>query len=373
MTRNQRPSDLAPDAARYLDRMRSLERPIDLVDRIMAEVEATPQARPAWSVRPVTVFAAAAVAAVIVAIALLVRQPPNIGPPNPTQHGLPSAGEVVNRIPWDPTLLPWTFGHGYLWFGDSNSGELIRLDPDTGAVDTIDVAGLGGVLVEATVDETSVWADGPVGSLTQVDPFSLQEVRRIPTGVDANQVAVAAGVAWLLDRANDVVVRVNLDAETVDLLVPVESPSSILIDGNILWVGSENGVLTRVNAASGAVEDQFEHGGVAFSMAKVGSAILIETGALGGLVRIDINTGAIVHVGRGDTAALDAASLGDRLWSADFESGLLSELDPLTLQPISILDLELADVVLMAGLDALYAVGTDSAGDGYLLEVAPAP
>ena len=45
MTRRPSSPDLTPEAARYLDGMRSLRPPVDLVEHVMVEVEATPQER----------------------------------------------------------------------------------------------------------------------------------------------------------------------------------------------------------------------------------------------------------------------------------------------------------------------------------------
>src|SRR5207253_908762 len=137
MNRKPLPSDMTPEAVRYLDRMRSLEPPIDLVDRIMAEVEATPQLRPGLVAVPPPMMVAATVAAaaaVLLAFALLVRLAPNVGPaPSPSPGGarLPTAGTVLHRFPTISTYRPAVVGHGFLWMEDAVRGNLIRVHLDT--------------------------------------------------------------------------------------------------------------------------------------------------------------------------------------------------------------------------------------------------
>ena len=99
---------LPPDAERQLIRMRSLEPPVDLVDSIMAEVEATPQIRAGPDLRAVSGFVLAA-ATVLLAMAVLLRLgAPNIGPaPTPVPlDQLPSAGTVEARISVDAGDVP---------------------------------------------------------------------------------------------------------------------------------------------------------------------------------------------------------------------------------------------------------------------------
>lgn len=373
MNRSPMSPDLAPEAARFLDRMRSLARPIDLVDRIMAEVEGTPQLRPGVTGLPKPVMLAAAVAAVLLAVALLLRfGQPNVGPqPSPTQvpsGQLPSAGSVLNRFPTISTYKPTVFGHGFLWMEDEVRGELIRVDPETGAETAIDIIhdSAGGAL-GVTVDETSIWVfDGATGELVEIDPESAQEVRRIRTPVFAGGLAMGGGVAWFADREASAVVRFDLETEKVTLRVPVQAPGVLLIDGDSLWVGREDGALTRVNAATGAVEDEVTTQVVAFKLFRVGDTIVIDGGS-GGIVSVDVS---IMEV-TGRVQELTGLAAGDgRLWAA-IDSGQLVELDPTSLQPVASLSLDLTEVHVAYGAGAIWAVGADASSNGVLLQVEP--
>ncbi|HEX6014418.1 MAG TPA: hypothetical protein VFY87_22000, partial [Geminicoccaceae bacterium] len=94
-----------------------MDPPIDLVDSIMAEVEATPQVR-AWpDVRTIASFTLAAAAALLAIVVLLRFGAQNVGPA-PTQvplDELPSAWRLEARISVDANDVPAAFGHGFLW------------------------------------------------------------------------------------------------------------------------------------------------------------------------------------------------------------------------------------------------------------------
>jgi hypothetical protein len=372
MNRSPMPPDLAPDAARFLDRMRSLARPIELVDRIMAEVEGTPQVRPGVAGLPKPVMLAAAVAAVLLAVALLLRfGQPNVGPQaSPTQvpsDQLPSAGSVLNRFPTISTYEPAVVGHGFLWMEDEVRGELIRVDPETGAETAIDIIhdSAGGGL-QAAVDETSVWVlDGATSELVEIDPESAQEVRRIPT--DGGRLAVAGGAAWLANSEANTLIRVDLEAEEVDLRVPLQATGVLLVDGESLWVGRQDGALTRLNAASGAVEEQVVTQVVAFQLFRTGDTIVINGGSFGGIVSVDV--GSMEVTGRVQEFSGVAAGDG-RLW-ATADSGQLVELDPPSLQPLAALSLDLTDLHVAYGAGSIWTVGSDTSGNGVLLQVEP--
>jgi hypothetical protein len=388
MTQRPMPSDLAPEAARYLDRMRSLDRPIDLVDSIMAEVEATPQLRSWFAVLPRPVIITAAVAAALLAVALLLRfGQPNVGPqPSPSQvpsGQLPSAGTVLNRFPTISTYEPVVVGHGFLWMEDGVRGELIRVDLESGSETAIDIShGPAGAGVRPAVDETSVWAfDDLTNDLVEIDPESAEEVRRIPIGCCASRVAVAGGIAWLADTAgngNSRLTRVDLETEEVDLRVPLQATGVLLIDGESLWVGRVDGALTRVNAATGVVEDEVTTQVVAFKLFRIGDTIVIDGGS-GGTVSVDVGSMDVIgrvsqfEGGQFDPSvpAYTGVAAGDgRLWATN-ESGQLVELDPASLQPLATLSLDLTELKVVYGAGSIWIVGTDASGNGVLLQIEP--
>jgi outer membrane protein assembly factor BamB len=408
MTRRTSSPDLTPEAARYLDGMRSLRPPVDLVEHVMVEIEATPQERLGLAAlpRPVLYAGVAAVAAAVVALAVLLRPaPPNVGPqttPSPEASAqsldqLPSAGEVVSRTPADVDQVARFFAHGYLWMEDvkldeqTTSGELVRVDPATGAFDVLDVTRRIGLELNAIADETSVWARNDVSltpsgveiafdELVEINPESLTEVRRIPTRRQLGDYVVADGVAWFIDALANELVRLDLTGRAETIRVSLPAAAALLLDGDTLWVGREDGALSRLNAATLAKEDEYVTRVVAFDMSDAGDAILIY-GGIGGLARVDKSTGAVTVVNAhepGDDIPADEVGAptyaGGRVWATTHASGHLVELDPVSLEPIAALQLGYTSFQgLVAGGDALWVVGIDSAEDAYLVQLSPTP
>lgn len=399
MTRRTSSPDLTPEAARYLDGMRSLRPPVDLVEHVMVEVEATPQERLGFAGLPRPVLFAAgavAVAAAVVALAALLQSAPNVGPhttpaPSVSEQSsldqLRSAGEVVNRTPVEVDRVPKFFAHGYLWMEDSTSveigpsGELVRFDPTTGEMDILDLTRRPGGPPNATADKTSVWAvDGFHHELVQIDPGTLTEVRRVRTGTQVRDFAVADGIAWFIDSLRDDVVRLDLASGDVTARVSLQAPAAVLLDGDTLWVGREDGALSRLDAGTGAVQEEFVTRVVAFDLSDAGDAILIY-GGITGLVRVDKSTGVMTVVNAlqpGDEIPADDVtapmSADGRVWATTNASGHLVELDPFSLEPIAALQLGLTSFQgLVAAGDTLLVVGTDSAEDAYLVQVSPTP
>ena len=181
---------------------------------------------------------AAALAAVLALASLLRPASPNLGPqttPTPESSAqlldqLPSAGEVVNvrQIPFRG-FYPRLLAHGYLWLEDEDSGELMRVDPATSAIDVLAVAGRFAFGLNVTADETSVWAlDAPKHQLVEIDPESLTEVRRVRTRAPVLAFVVAGGVAWFIDELTYELVRLDLSSETIDRRVALPGPSQLL-------------------------------------------------------------------------------------------------------------------------------------------------
>jgi hypothetical protein len=384
---NQRPmpSDLAPEAARYLDRMRSLERPMELVDSIMGEVRATPQLRSGFAILSRPVIITAAVAAALLAVALLLRfGQPNVGPqPSPSQvpsGQLPSAGTVIDRFPTISTYQPAVVGLGFLWMEDGVRGELIRVDLETGAETAIDVIhDSSGDALQTTVDQASVWVfDGAKRELVEIDPESAEVVRRVQTGVFSFGYAIRGGFAWLIDLEAGMLIRLDLEAEEEDLRVPLSAPGVLLVDGDSLWLGREDGALTRLNAATGAVEGEVTTQVIAFKLFRIGDAIVIY-GAPSGAVSVDVGSMEVTgHVSQFEGNQFDPSepaytglAAGDgRVW-ATTESGQLVELDPVSLQPLAALSLDLSELHVVYGAGSIWAVGADASGNGVLLQVEP--
>ena len=364
---------LPPDAERQLMRMRSLEPPIDLVDSIMAEVEATPQVRPGPDLRAASGFALAA-AATLLAIALLLRfGAPDVGPtPSAVPlDQLPSAGSVEARISIEPDDVPATFGHGFLWLTNASTGELVRMDPSNGSIfSPLKVTEPGSSMPIALTD-SAVWvADRRDASLVELDPATLEELRRI--GVEGTITAMASDGTnlWLLDEEAGQVLRLDAAAGTTTVSVPIEGPSALLVHAGAVWVGDVAGAVVRLDSESGDVTGRIDVGNVVRRLVADGDTLFVLGDAGDPLARIDI--GSMDVAARGANVRAAVAEDG-QAW-AILGSGHLVRLDPAMLQPVAadLLELDAAGTLALGG-GSLWTTGLDEAGDAYLLQVRPTP
>jgi streptogramin lyase len=362
---------LPPDAQRYLTRMRSLDPPVELVDSIMAEVEATPQVRSGPDLRAISDFVLAAAAVLAIAVLLRVGTP-NVGPaPTPVAlDQLPSAGRVEARISVDASDVPAAFGHGFLWLTNAASGELVRMDPANGSIYSPLVVTEPGSAVPIAITDSAVWVvDRRDGTLVELDPDAMEERRRIPVEGTIAALAADGNDLWLLDVQAGRLARMDsADGSTAPSVV-TEGASSLLVHAGAVWVGSETGAVTRIDPASGDETGRVDVGTPVGRLLADGDAVFVVGEPGEPIVRVDI--GSMEVAARG-TEVLTAAAEGGRVWGV--ASGHLVRLDPQTLQPVAAHLLELdAAGTLATGGGSLWTTGLDEVGDTYLLEVAPTP
>ena len=364
---------LPPDAERQLIRMRSLEPPVDLVDSIMAEVEATPQIRVGPDFRAVPGLALAA-AAVLLALAVLLRLgAPNVGPaPTPVPlDQLPSAGTVQARISIDPGDVPAAFGHGFLWLTNTATGELVRMDPVNGSIASPLAVTEAGSAVPIALTDSALWvSDRRDSTLVELDPASLQERRRVSVDAAISAIAADAANLWLLDEEAEEVLRVDASDGSTTPSIAIQGATSLLVHGGAVWVGNEAGGLVRIDPATEEETGRVDVGVAATDLVAERDSVLVVGGHGEPVVRVDI--GSMQVAVRGSPVLAVAAENG-RVWAVT-ASGHLVQLAPGTLQPIAAkaLELDAAGTLASAG-GSLWTTGLDQAGDAYLLQVTPAP
>jgi DNA-binding SARP family transcriptional activator/streptogramin lyase len=142
------------------------------------------------------------------------------GPPAVTRWSLRTHG-LVRRYdlgPFDFPVEP-TFGAGAAWVALLQSGELLRIDADTGEMSRVSVGpgasnpavGFGSVWVGSTED----------GSVWRVNALS-ERIERVIGVADATfGIAVGAGSVWVADHCAGAVVRI--DPETNEIVARIET------------------------------------------------------------------------------------------------------------------------------------------------------
>ena len=148
-----------------------------------------------------------------------------------------SSGNETNRFsltrdPRDDQLAGLARGAGSLWVARQHPGQLLRVDPTTGAVvhrfvnlpDAYIVAYGDGAAWVATYD-----------SVARVDA-ATNTITRVPLPPPIAQIAVGGGFAWASNEAKGVVYKIDQSGQIVATSRPVSEPGRCRTPtGNCGW------------------------------------------------------------------------------------------------------------------------------------------
>jgi streptogramin lyase len=150
--------------------------------------------------------------------------------------------------------LGLAFGAGYLWVTAADAGEVLRIDPATGAIRRVHV---GGFPVGIVVAGGSVWfADQAGGNVVRLDPVALRPVGDpIPVGAKPSWLAVAGGILFVTDQETGTIARIDVHSgRTVGPPIRIAAPAkeavapAITSTGGSVWVSSyASNTLTRIS------------------------------------------------------------------------------------------------------------------------------
>jgi glutamine cyclotransferase len=269
------------------------------------------------------------------------------------------------------------------------AGSLYRLDPVTGE----EIARIHGAVGGwPQVSAGSVWlctAAGGLNALTRVT-LDTQEVSRTTTSHPRqlpHGTAYAGGNLWAANYASGNVVL--LDPATLRVRQTIHlgaasrgrAPQSLISDGRNVWVGDDNGLITRFDGRTGAELSHLQlplrevrFGGIDLrrhllyvSMLRGNTLLQVATG--GGSDRI---AGELTLDARGDSMLAAVAVGPGSLWAATTNPDRLLTIDP---QTFKVLDrVPLTDVDHTAAVSVSLAVSGRSLWvrtAGRLMELAP--
>jgi DNA-binding beta-propeller fold protein YncE len=147
------------------------------------------------------------------------------------------------------------FANGALWVGDDTSGarELLRINPHTRRVVRVPTGPRPGYVTAAG---GYIWvSDVDNGTLTQLNPRTLHQVRTVSVGIRPVNLAGTPGSrpeVWVPDDIGGQVIRI--DASTGRVLGRLHSsggPAVIGLAGRDIWVSLfESGVVLELRASS---------------------------------------------------------------------------------------------------------------------------
>jgi virginiamycin B lyase len=223
-------------------------------------------------------------------------------------------------------------GFGSVWV--TVFGELVRLDPATGAV--VARISVGGRPWGVAVGEGAVWVGNWFdGSVARVDPATNTVAWRVslntPLG-EASPVGVAAGggAVWAADNSSDEVWR--LDPATGAILGVAhvgDAHEFVGLGEGGVWVSSEDGTVGELDPASGTVTRSIAAGADADFLAFSPASVWVTNYRAEFLWRIDPATGAVaakLNIGGG--GAQGVAFDGSSLWVAMYNLGEVLCINP---------------------------------------------
>lgn len=153
-------------------------------------------------------------------------------------------------------VIDLTFGAGALWAGASEDGTLVRVDPETGKVDKVDV---GDFPVGVLVADGAVWVTNRAsGTVSRVDPATMEVVDTIRVGTTPTWLESAGGSIWVANQDDGTVTRIDsATAETIGSPIKVASPTTdaaahvLAVNGDSVWVASATEeTVSRIDASN---------------------------------------------------------------------------------------------------------------------------
>jgi outer membrane protein assembly factor BamB len=215
-------------------------------------------------------------------------------------------GSTVDAFAVDPGTNPYFVGAANEVWVSSLSGELLRLDGDT-----------GDIVARATVPESSpfavdsnaVWvADAISGDVIRLDPVDGSEVARIPTGVEIVPNSVRFPMLEGTTRSF---------AQT----------GGIVSTGEAVWVGDRAGAVMRIDPATNEITSTFDVP-VRPDLLRAEADRLLIADLLGGKAAvIDTVDGTVVRQQTGLDDLAGAALYGGAVYLQDRATGTVSRID----------------------------------------------
>jgi len=166
--------------------------------------------------------------------------------------GLERERIVVDRTLDAAVVGALVSGDGYLWYADSATDRVYRVNPTTKKVDLFQLRQSADVLVFA---EGGLWVlDKTDGKITRVDPKTGQSARSFPISGDPQSMAVGGGYVWVPDASGDEIDRIPEDLQSVATPIPVGqiggSPRSVAYDDGAILVGFAAGTLSKIDPSN---------------------------------------------------------------------------------------------------------------------------
>jgi YVTN family beta-propeller protein len=191
-----------------------------------------------------------------------------------------------------------------------------------------------------TVGSGSLWvANLDDQTISRIDPGTLRTLRTIELAGSPTDIATSAGGVWVVEsarapQANSTSVfvgRIDPEFDTlsggkrIDNVIP-SGPGAVAADGDSVWVAPSTGLLTRLNARTGAVQQRLDPNASPAGITIGDGAVWLSDTEADDVIRVD-RTGLLtpIPVGNGPTAITVGAG---SVWVVDSLDDAVVRIDP---------------------------------------------
>jgi virginiamycin B lyase len=218
-----------------------------------------------------------------------------------------------------------------LWIPNCGDGSMVRAEAKTGKMTA--TLPVGAPMVRAGIAATadSVWAftDGR-GTLSRIDPVQNMVVAEFRVFPDCNSLSFGETALWLTCPAENKVLRVDPATNLIDKTIEVsERPVALTIGETSVWVLCEkDGKIDRIDPKTNKVTKTIELGAPATAGAiSIGEGSLWVSMTNFPLTRIDAVSEKVVQQFWGEGAGVVQAALGS-VWLAEAHGAKVRKFDP---------------------------------------------
>jgi YVTN family beta-propeller protein len=324
--------------ARRPMRLKGLEKPVRMVE-VVPEGGLPPLPEVALKKRPLVTRPRLAVAAVggvalvvaVVAVVLIRStgrdflaslEPNSIGLIDAEAAGITSQQKLGSA----PSAI--TAGGGFVWAASDAGRTVSRLDPESGAIQTLTLGGSpGGVAYGAG----SLWVTNKEErGLVQINPKTSAVVQTIRVGNGPDAVAVGKDAVWVANEIDGTLSRIDLARGSVTDTFPVgPTPAGIAVGAGAVWIASEDtGTVVRVDPASRTIVQAVNVGNGPTGIAIGAGGVWVANSRDGTVSRIDPSTNSVSATIRAGANPSAIAVEPEAVWVADSSDGTIRRIDP---------------------------------------------
>jgi virginiamycin B lyase len=237
----------------------------------------------------------------------------------------PSAGAVEIHVGGHPISL--AEANGSIWVANYARGVVQRIDPATNRiVATVRVPGQPWGL---TVADGAVWAGNNGGhDVVRIDPATNRVTATVRAGVNPVGITSDDGSVWAVDHADGNVTRIDAATATVTGRAEVTGVHEDAAAGlGSLWVADEEGLLTRLDAAT-LQETATIQAGLDADFVLVADGSVWATAYRDRVIsRIDPASDTVTATVPVRTGMQGVLVDGESLWTANYDSDSIYRLD----------------------------------------------